>query len=128
MTLPSVFTSLRLENRLGQSIDLGVQHIQAFGRDYVFVAALTQQASSVVAKNAQHFGFQLRDFFQLDARRFEMMELRGDIAVPHIYRWRFEWVGASPITPRCELITSRSLLAQLFELLDISGKPNSVLA
>jgi hypothetical protein len=128
MISPDVFSSLTLENRLGQSVELEVQHIQAFGREYVFVVALTQQVSSLVAKNAQHFAFQLRKFFQLDTRRFEMMELRGDLSEPFIHRWRFEWVGSSPIAPRCELITSPNLVAQLFELLNISGSPRSALA
>jgi hypothetical protein len=119
MTLPRLFISLAVENRLGQRIELGVYHVQAFGREYVFVAALTQHASSVVAKNAEHFAFQLREYFQLDARRFEMIEVRGDIAVPSFWRWRFEWVGSSPLSPRCEAITANNQHNQLWSLLNI---------
>jgi hypothetical protein len=124
MTLPRLFISLVVENRLGQRIALGVHHVQAFGREYVFVAALTQQASSVVAKNTEHFAFQLREHFQLDARRFEMIEVRGDgdIALQSFWRWRFEWVGSSPLSPRCEAITANNQHNQLLSLLNISGE------
>ncbi len=128
MTLPSSFVSIELLNRLGQSIELAVQHMQAFGREYVFVAALTQQASSVVAKNAEHFAFQLRELFQLDARRFEMIELRGDLAALALWRWRFEWVGGSPLSPRSEIISSLHQHHQLLHLLNIPDVSQSALA
>jgi hypothetical protein len=121
MTLPSSFIKYPLANRLGQALELAVSHTQAFGREYVFVAALTQQASSLVAKNAEHFAFQLRELFKLDARRFEMVELRGDPACPELWRWRFEWVGNSPLSARCEAISSRNQQNQLLGLLNIQG-------
>lgn len=128
MTLPDSFMSIELLNRLGQNIELAVRHMQVFGREYVFVAALTQQASSLVAKNAEHFAFQLREFFQLDARRFEMIELRGDLAALAFWRWRFEWAGVSPLSPRCEVISSPGQHNQLLSLLNISGSSQSALA
>lgn len=121
MTLPSSFIKYPLANRLGQALELAVSHTQAFGREYVFVAALAQQASSLVAKNAEHFAFQLRELFKLDARRFEMVELRGDPASPELWRWRFEWVGNSPLSARCEAISSHSQQNQLLSLLNIKG-------
>jgi hypothetical protein len=128
MTLPHSFVSLTLENRLGQTIDFGVHHLQAFGREYVFVAALTQQASSVVAKNAEHFAFQLREFFSLDARRFEMVELRGDMDAPSLWRWRFDWVGSVPLSPRCENIIATNQYQQLINVLGIKQELHSALA
>lgn len=128
MILPSSFTSIELLNRLGQNIELAVQHMQVFGREYVFVVALTQQASSLVAKNAEHFAFQLREIFQLDARRFEMIELRGDLSVLAFWRWRFEWVGVSPLSPRSEIISSRNQHCQLLNLLNMSEGSQSALA
>ena len=126
--VPSSLISIKLLNRLGQNIQLAVQHIHAFGREYVFVAALTQQASSLVAKNAEHFAFQLRELFQLDARRFEMVELRGELAVLSLWRWRFEWVGASPLSPSSEIISSPHQRHQLLSLLNISDDSQSALA
>ena len=127
MSLPVTFINLALENRLGQIVELAVNHIREFGRDYVFVAALAQQASSLVAKNAEHFAFQLREKFNLDARRFEMIELRGDVASPTLWRWRFDWVGASPLSPKSELINSAAQQAQLLTLLNISNEPQVAL-
>lgn len=121
MTLPSSFTNHSLVNRLGQALELAVAHAQAFGREYVFVAPLAQQASSLVAKNAEHFAFQLRELFKLDARRFEMVELRGDSINPQLWRWRFEWVGNSPVSARCEAITSHSQQNQLLTLVHLQG-------
>jgi len=119
MTLPHSFTQYSLANRLGQVLELAVCHTQAFGREYIFVAALAQHASSLVAKNAEHFAFQLRELFKLDARRFEMVELRGDLSSPQLWRWRFEWVGNSPLSPRCEMINSVGQQTQLLGLLNI---------
>lgn len=122
MILPSPFINIALQNRLGQLVHLAVHHTQAFGREYLFVGALTQQASSLVAKNAEHFVFQLRELFQLDTRRLEMIELRGDINAPNLWRWRFEWVGASPLSPNCEVIISPVQQNQLLSLLNIAGE------
>jgi hypothetical protein len=120
-TLPSSFTNRSLVNRLGQALELAVAHTQAFGREYVFVAALAQQASSLVAKNAEQFAFQLRELFKLDARRFEMVELRGDPMNPQLWRWRFEWVGNSPLSSRCEAISSDTQRDQMLTLLHLQG-------
>lgn len=129
MKLPNAFINLELENRLGQTISLAVQHIQSFGREYVFVKALTQQVSSLVAKNAEHFAFQLRELLQLDARRFEMIEMRGFMEVPNLWRWRFEWVGNSPISPRCEAIAALNQQTQMLKLLNIAeSQPQSAIA
>ena len=117
MVVSDVFSNLTLQNRLGQSVQLAVYHAKAFGREYVFVKSLVNHASSVVAKNAEHFAFQLRELFNSDARRFEMVEVRGESNMHTLHRWRFEWVGASPITPRCELIASENQQIQLFQLL-----------
>lgn len=121
MTLPNSFTQYSLANRLGQALELAVYRTQAFGREYVFVTALAQHASSLVAKNAEHFAFQLRELFKLDARRFEMVELRGDPMNPQLWRWRFEWVGNSPLSPKCELISSHSQHTQMLNLLNIQN-------
>lgn len=118
MILPNSFVNLELENRLGQTIKLAVQHVQSFGREYVFVKALTQQVSSLVAKNAEHFAYQLREVFQLDARRFEMIEVRDFTEAPNLWRWRFEWVGASPVSPRCEAISTVNQQTQMLKLLN----------
>lgn len=127
MESPNSFVSLELENRLGQTIKLAVQHVQFFGREYVFVKALTQQVSSLVAKNAEHFAFQLREAFQLDARRFEMIEVRGFIEEPNMWRWRFEWVGTSPISPRCEAISGTNQQTQMRKLLNTLDEPQVAL-
>lgn len=125
MTLPGSFNNLAVKNRLGQTIQLAVHHINAYGREYIFVTSPAQQSSSaiaksLVAKNAEHFAFQLRERFRLDARRFEMIEVRGDMLMPSLWRWRFEWVGASPLSPRCEAITSPGQYLQLLSLLSVA--------
>lgn len=121
MTLPSSFTQYSLANRLGQALELAVCHTQAFGREYVFVTSIAQHASSLVAKNAEHFAFQLRELFKLDARRFEMVEVRGDFMNPQLWRWRFEWVGNSPLSARSEIVTSHSQHTQMLTMLNIHG-------
>lgn len=118
MQADSSFTEIALENRLGQVVQLGVTHIPTDTRDYVFVTALTQQASSFVGKNAEHFAFQLLRRFQLDTKRFELVELRGNAKEQDIWRWRFEWVGQSPLSARSEAVTSATQYQMLLSLLN----------
>jgi len=113
----SLFADLTLHNRLGQEVHLGVCHVAHQGRDYVFVAAPTQQASSFVGKNAEPFAFQLREKLSLEARRFELIEVREALGALHLYRWRFEWVGNAPLSARSEEITSAGLRATLLCLI-----------
>lgn len=112
------FSTLELENRLGQPVHMGVVHIANAARDYVFISALTQQASSLVGKNAEHFAFQLCERFQLEPRRFELIEVRDVNEEYPLWRWRFEWVGRSPLSARGEPVVSSSQQQMLFSLLN----------
>lgn len=113
----SLFTDMTLQNRLGQDVHLGVYHVSYQGRDYVFVMAPLQQASSFVGKNAEPFAFQLREKFAVEARRFEFIEVRERLGMAQLYRWRFEWVGNSPLSAKSEEITSAGLRAVLLSLI-----------
>jgi len=110
------FVRKTLTNRLGQMIELNVLHQFAFGRECVLVTSAVRQASSLVAKNAEHLAFQLRELFGLDARRFDLIECRGDAECPEFWRWRFEWVGNSPLAPKSEKISSPQQYSQFSEL------------
>lgn len=118
MLMNPLFVDTALNNRLGQEVRLGVCHYQYQGRDYVFVIAPTQQASSFVGKNAEPFAFQLREKFELDARRFELIEVRDAADAARLYRWRFEWVGNSPLSARSEEINSPGLRTSLLHLIN----------
>jgi hypothetical protein len=118
MVMNSFFVDTVLNNRLGQPVSLSVCHLQFQGRDYVMVAAPTQHASSFVGKNAEPFAFQLRERFELDARRFELVEVRETAEGLHLYRWRFEWVGNSPLSARSEEIVSPVLRAALLDIIE----------
>lgn len=122
MLMNSLFVDTSLNNRLGQEVRLGVYHMQYQGRDYVFVAAPVQQASSFVGKNAEPFAFQLREKFGLDTRRFELIEVRETGEATELFRWRFEWVGNSPLSARSEEINSRGLRTILLNLIDPAQK------
>lgn len=121
MVMNSFFVETVLSNRLGQPVSLSVCHLQFQGRDYVLVAAPTQHASSFVGKNAEPFAFQLRERFELDARRFELVEVRESADAIHLYRWRFEWVGNSPLSARSEEITSPVLRTVLLDVVEPSA-------
>lgn len=126
MLLTSLFVDTPLKNRLGQAVHLGVYHLQHQGRDYVFVAAPTQQASSFVGKNAEPFAFQLREQLELDARRMELIEVRETIDIVRLFRWRFEWVGNSPLSARSEEVTSPGLRATLLGLINVEQQAAAV--
>ncbi len=113
----SSFIDLVLSNRLGQPVSLSVCHLQFQGRDYFLVAA-PSQASSFVGKNAEPFAFQLRERFSVDARRFELVEVRESPDAAQLFRWRFEWVGNSPLSARSEEIISPVLRAALLNMLE----------
>ena len=117
MLMNPLFVDVTLNNRLGQQIHLHVCHIHQQGRSCVFVASPSQQASSLVAKNAEPFAFQLRERFGLIAGRFDLIEIREASGVQHLYRWRFEWAGNSPLSARAEEVTSAGQINMLFSLL-----------
>jgi hypothetical protein len=117
MLMNSLFANITLNNRLGQQVNLHVCHIRQQGRNCVFVAAPSQQASSLVAKNAEPFAFQLRELFALDAGKFELIEIREAGELQHLYRWRFEWVGNSPLSARVEEVSSAGQRNMLFSLI-----------
>lgn len=112
------FTIIQIDNRLGQTVELGINHVPTEARDYVFITALSQQASSFVGKNAEPFAFQLCERLQLEPRRLEMIELRSSDVENPLWRWRFEWVGNSPLSGRGEPILSNSQQTMLFGLLN----------
>jgi hypothetical protein len=128
MVMNSFFVDTVLTNRLGQPVSLSVCHLQFQGRDYLLVAAPTQHASSFVGKNAEPFAFQLRERFDLDARRFELVEVRDAADGIHLFRWRFEWVGNSPLSARSEEIVSSGLRAALLDAIDPAPAPAAAIA
>lgn len=118
MVKNAFFVDTQLNNRLGQPVSLRVCHLPLQGRDYLLVATPTQHTSSFVGKNAEHFAFQLRALFSLDARRVELVEVRETLSGIRLFRWRFEWVGNSPLSARSEEIVApvlRTLLLNVIE-------------
>lgn len=109
---------IQFENRLGQTVDLEVASIEAATRDFIFVRVPGSSASSVVKKNAEHFAFQLRHRFNIAPERFELIELKGDKDSAEFWRWRFEWVGSSPILAGSELVKSAHQQSSFKALLD----------
>lgn len=117
----SYFDPLELDNRLGQKVLLGVTHIHTKSRDYVFVTALNQQLPNFVGKNVDHFAFQLIHHFQLDPNRLELVETRDMDHQQCFWRWRFDWVGRTPLSARSELVKSPGQRQVLLSLLSSSG-------
>lgn len=109
---------LNLTNRLGQPVVLGVSFVPGTKRDTLFVCAPRQQASSLFGKNAEQFIFQLMDKLPLDPERLDLIEVRGTEQTPEFWRWRFNWVGRSPLAPRSEAVTSSGSQAALLALLN----------
>lgn len=108
---------MELTNRLGQPVTLGVKLLMGDHRDTLFVSAPRRQASSFFGKNAEPFINQLLDKLPLRPERLNIIELRGDPDDPELWRWRFEWVGRSPMVPRSEPVSSRGSRAALEALL-----------
>lgn len=116
MSIQSLFIEITLNNRLGQGVQLQVCQLAHHGRDYVFVID-PNQAANFISKNAEPFAFQLREHFNVDPRRFELIEVRNPHATMQLIRWRFEWVGHSPLSARSEHIVSNSQRSILLGLL-----------
>ncbi len=95
------FQRLALHNRLGQPVGLEACHLHCQGRDLVFVKA-PDQNPHFFGKNAETLAFQLREYFDLDGRRLDLMEIRASESGEILFRWRFEWVGHSPLSGRAE--------------------------
>lgn len=110
----SRFAVNTLQNRLGQDVELHLCHQPLQGRDLIFILA-PRQASSFVGKNAEPFAFQLREKFQLDPHQMDLIEVRETYGAIQLFRWRFEWVGQSPVTSRSEEVTSPSQRKHLLQ-------------
>lgn len=126
MVMPSLFAEIILNNRLGQRVQLHACHLHHHGRDYVFVV-VPNQAANFVSKNAEPFAFQLREYFALDSRRFELIEVRNPGIETQLIRWRFEWVGHSPLSARSEHVlssTQRAMFLGLLGLDDVAAVAN----
>jgi len=121
MLMNPLFADITLHNRLGQDVNLSVYQIKHHNRDCVFISAPSQQASSLVGKNAEPFAFQLRQLFDLDARSFELIEVRETQGQLQLFRWRFEWVGNSPLSARAEQVTSAGQMTMLLSLIEMQS-------
>jgi len=108
------FTTIGLKNRLGQEVELHLCHRISQGRDLLFVLA-PRQASSFVGKNAEPFAFQLREQLNLDPKQMDLIEVREEPSQIQLFRWRFEWVGFSPISPKSEEVTTPSKRKHLLQ-------------
>lgn len=109
---------LNLTNRLGQPVVLGVRFLPGEHRDTLFVCAPHHQASSFFGKNVEPFMNQLLDKLPIEPERLSVIELRGSETEPEFWRWRFEWVGRSPMAPRCEPVASTGSRRALSSLLE----------
>lgn len=117
---------LTLTNRLGQPVTLGVKLLRGEHRDTLFVSAPRQQASSFFGKNAEPFLTQLLKRLPINPARLSVIELRGDQDRPEFWRWRFEWVGRSPMAPRCEQVAGDGSRSTLQSLLDEKATDSKV--
>lgn len=102
----NTFEQIDLTNRLGQPVILGVKFRPGARRDTLFVRAPQQQASSFFGKNAEQFMFQLLATMDLVPERLDLFEVRGPAEAPEFWRWRFNWVGRSPLAPRSERVVA----------------------
>lgn len=102
----NTFEQIDLTNRLGQRVTLGVKFQPGARRDTLFVRAPQQQASSFFGKNAEQFMFQLLATMDLTPERLDLFEVRGPAEAPEFWRWRFNWVGRSPLAPRSERVAT----------------------
>lgn len=111
-----VFTETPLTNRLGQALTLPVSVIRQAGREMVFVIT-PANIPNFLTKNAETIVFQLRELFGLDQKKFELFEVKKNDAELRIWRWRFDWVGSSPLQQNHELVTSDNQRNFLLSLL-----------
>lgn len=123
--MPFPFDELVLQNRLGQKVQLQVANVTADSRDYVFALAPKRAVSSLVAKNAEYFASQLLLHFDLRPNRFDLIELRPREESAEWWRWRFQWVGSTPLDGRCQPVKSAAQQARLAALsgLNVSSDP-----
>lgn len=114
MSIHPLFAELSLSNRLGQQVSVHACRLTHQGRDFIILAA-PGQAPTFIGKNAETFAFQLREYWNLDARRFDLVEWRISATEDQWLRWRFEWVGHSPLVIGAESLSpaQRSLLVNL---------------
>lgn len=101
MSLPCCFELLELHNRLGQTIALRACPFH-FSEDEVCVLVAVPEGmhQASFSKSAEHIAFQLYERFNEAACGFSLVELRDVAGKQCWYRWRFTWVGSTPIEGR----------------------------
>ncbi len=113
-----IFESITLENRMGRPIVLNLKCLVMAGRHYVFIKLPQSTPSNMMSKNAEHIAFQLVSRFGLLSDTLDVIEMReqsGGYDLSHrdlshwdLLRWRFEWVGTSPLAGYSQLVGTGS--------------------
>lgn len=83
----------------------------------LIVAVPTGQPPRQLVKSAEHAACQLLQLLQLDSSKVDFLHFQPS-ATPQWRRWRFRWVGSSPLMIADEALTESALQGYLQRLLN----------
>ena len=93
----SKFSSVVLDNRLGQSVELEVLCHRDDSNDLVVVRINDSLAARRLAKNVEPFAIQLLALCDSRPDRMQLVEWREYETGANLWRWRFNWVADCPL-------------------------------
>ena len=102
------FEAVLVRNRLGQGMKLMVCPFSLSKEHVCVLVALPKNLHPrLLAKNAEHIVFQLRERFNRAVKKFSMLEQRVTEEMDQWYAWDFNWVGNTPLEPKSRLLSDQ---------------------
>ena len=90
------FETLILLNRLDMQIAVDIFTVTLKDKLIVVIKANKSHHKSTIAKNIEHFAFQLKERFHQESLLFSLVEY-CDREEEEWRQWRFNWVGNTPL-------------------------------
>lgn len=104
--------TLFLENRSGRMVPVSLNVFLHGQRCYVVLRASEGLPTRQLSKSAEHLAYQLVARFQLEPECVEFYQYHSGASAGNAaensaewLRWRFHWVGGTPIQGRCEPVS-----------------------
>ena len=101
----SEFTSVILENRLGQPVAAEILRHSDASTDLVVIRSKDLVAARRLSKNAEYFARQLLGLCGSNNERLHIVEWREFEERECLWRWRFNWVGSCPLEAKAIAIS-----------------------
>jgi hypothetical protein len=118
--------SVQLQNRIGRLISVNLQCIVHDGRYCVVIQSTPELPSRQMSKSAEQLAHQIIQRLDVDPESVDFLQCQPG-EEPEWLRWRFQWVGQSPLQGKSHPVNSTFEARVLKPMLD-DGKTFSITA